>query len=66
MGNEYTEVRWAQGHEDDEGLGAFELHGEAERAGIVQPGEDAQGHLIHVYKYLTSAEVKNMETHSSQ
>lgn len=66
LGNEYTEVCWAQGHEDDEGLGAFELHGEAERPRIVQPREDAQGHLIHVYKYLMSAEVKNMEIHSSQ
>lgn len=65
-GSEHTEVSRAQGHEDAQGLGACELCGEAERACIVQPGEDAQGHLIHVYKYLMSAEVKNMEPDSSQ
>lgn len=65
-GNEHTEVSWAQGHEDDEGLGACELRREAKTACIVQPGQDAQGHLIHVYKYLMSAEAKNMEPVSSQ
>lgn len=64
--NEYTEISWAQGHEDDEGLGACELCGEAERACIVQPGEDVEGHLIHVPIYLMSVEVNNTEPDSSQ
>lgn len=42
----------AKRHEDAEGLGARELHGEGERTGIVQRGEEkALGHLIRVYKY---------------
>ena len=54
-------------HKDDEGLGACELHGEVERAGIVQPGvEKAQGHLIHMYKHLVGVEVKNIEADSSE
>lgn len=55
---------WAQGHEDDEGLGACELGGEAERACIVQPRKDVQGHLIHVHIYLMSVEFNNMEPDS--
>jgi len=48
-------------HKDDEGLEACELRGEADRAGIVQSGEEKeQGHLIHVYKYLVGVEAKNM------
>ena len=50
-----TWIYWSppQGHEDAEGLGAYELCREAERAGTIQPGEEkTQGDLIHVYKYL--------------
>lgn len=41
----------AKGCEDAEVLGSSELHGEAERDGIVQPREEKA--LLHVYKYLT-------------
>lgn len=40
-----------KGHEDDEGFGACELQGKAEREEIVHPGEQkAQGDLLHIYK----------------
>ena len=42
-----------KGHKDDEGAGASLLRGKAERAGIVQPGEEkAQGNVSCVCKYL--------------
>lgn len=66
-GHGHTGANPVKTHKDDEGLGACELRGEAERAGIVQPGEEkAQGHLIHVYKHLVGVEVKNMEADSSE
>jgi len=45
--------RPVKGHQDDEGTGVSLLRGKAERAGLVQPGEErAQGDLSNVYKYL--------------
>lgn len=42
-----------KGHKDDEGTGASDVGGEAQRAGTTQPGEEeAQGYAISVYKYL--------------
>jgi len=35
-----VEVRRAEGYEDEEGTGASLLGGEAEGAGLVQPGEE--------------------------
>lgn len=39
-------------HQNDEGPGAPLLWGEAEKAGPVQPGEEAQRDLISIHKYL--------------
>jgi len=40
----------AKSHKDDQGTGASNIEGDAERAGTVQPAEEkAQGDLINVY-----------------
>ena len=46
---------WRESSEgvNDEGLGASNVRGEAEKSGTVQPGEEkAQGDLINAYKYM--------------
>ena len=47
-GHRHSGVSPAKGHEGDQGTGASEIEGEAERAGTVQPGEEkAQGGSYH-------------------
>lgn len=41
------------GHKDNQGIGEFIIQGEAERATVIQTGEEkAQGDLINMWKYL--------------
>lgn len=66
-GQSWSGTNPGKSHKDDEGIGACEQYREAERDGIVQPGEiTAHRHLMHVYKYLVGVEVKNVDTESSE
>ena len=54
-----------EGHQDAAGPGAALLSGEVERAGTVQPGEEAQRDLICVHRFLNEC-VEAMERRSFQ
>ena len=62
----HTGVSPVKDHKDDKGMGTSDLQRQAERAGIVQPGEEkAQGaQSISVYKYLMGG--RKTEQASSQ
>lgn len=60
----HSGVSPAKVHKDDGRNGASDTWGEAEAAGIVQPGEEkAQGNATYVHKYMAGGAVK-METDS--